>query len=336
MHLLDADRSRSKPPPCPVCQRESRLLKQEFRTDEAYRVHRCSGCKSIFCKDHYAPISPVYVSRTADDIDSFVLWCQGEGKVHAYRQLFGLLRALRHPIDSILDFGCGTGGFLRYAREQGAHALYGFDASAGQVAVAQRDLPEVRHSTAFSDYRSGHRRIQKLDLITLWDVIEHLRDPVRAFADIRAGCSPHTLVYISTPNGSSEYLKLHMRRLLGIPHSFVPWEHVLYFSRCGLHLFLESNGFEVVRSVATACYRRPLAPVEIIRRAGFAAASSTKYAPQLAVLCRLRTDVSEPPSKRIREFSDGDSSQEGIRPVAGRSGICREPHNATIPQRQFV
>src|SRR5512141_1913384 len=105
--------------PCPVCSHSGELLKTEIKDSQTYRIYRCGSCRSLFCNDHYAPISPDYVSRTAEDIDDFVLWCQGAGKIHTYRQLFRALEKMRHPVRTVLDFGCGTGGFLRYARERG-------------------------------------------------------------------------------------------------------------------------------------------------------------------------------------------------------------------------
>jgi 2-polyprenyl-3-methyl-5-hydroxy-6-metoxy-1,4-benzoquinol methylase len=268
---------------CPVCAGSGALLKAEERERQSYRIFRCGLCHSIWCPDHYAGISPDYIDREAADITPFVKWLQGEHKHAAFRQLFD---SLDGPVNSVLDVGCGTGGFLAYGQARGVKTLYGFDASRAQVEVARTVSPLVRQSISIADYIRQLGHVPRLDLITLWDVIEHIREPRGLLSELRDYCDPNTCLFLSTPNGINAYYKLHLRRALSVPHSFEPWEHVLYYSPDALRRMLEEHGFQVIHSTGVVCYPRRFGAFEAVRRCAFMAARRTPLAPQLFVLAR--------------------------------------------------
>ena len=271
---------------CPICAASGIFLKEEERTGHKYRSFRCTSCRSIWCPDHHASVSPDYVDRGSDDITPEVLWLQGEHKYPAFDQLFRVLSRRGHKVSSVLDIGCGTGGFLEYAKARGVPALYGFDAAGAQVSVARTVSEHVRQSVSLARYVRMLGCIPRWELITMWDVIEHLRKPENLLVELHGYCDADTLLLICTPNGVSEVIKLHARNLLSAAHSFIPWEHVLYYSLKGLRLILEKTGFETVYATGAVCYPRRVGTFEIIRRAGFAVSRRTPLAPQLFVLAR--------------------------------------------------
>lgn len=272
---------------CPLCNHNGCLLKIESQGNLLYQVLRCTSCRSIYCPNHYAQVSPDYICRTATDINIEVIHCQGAHKREAYEQLMKYLNSNRFAINSVLDFGCGTGGFLKFVQSHGLTELYGIDASAAQIEYARTSaLSNVRQFTSIREYSQAGIELPDLDLITLWDVIEHIRFPHQVLADIKEFCSPRTLVFFSTPNSEAEYIKYKARTTLSFPHSFSPWEHVLYYSPKGMRSFLENNGFEVLHLASTVCYRRSINLFELFRRVGFFISAHTEWAPQLFVLFR--------------------------------------------------
>ena len=72
----------------------------------------------------------------------------------------------------IVDLGCGTGEVLLALKDLGFKTLAGCDLSAEQVAVAYRMFPNVVESDLFVFLNS--QTDSSLELITLFDVIEHL------------------------------------------------------------------------------------------------------------------------------------------------------------------
>ena len=241
-----------------------------------YTIVFCKDCALLQCTEHHHDVSPEYICLNYGDIDETRIWCQGHHKDNAYRHWDKNFRVLKPEINHslrLLDIGCGTGGFLEHAKSSGVE-LYGFDASKAQSEYAIKRFPNVRYARSCSEYLVEHGDRKLLfDVITLWDVIEHIRNPLDYLREIREVIRPGGLVYISTPNGLAKLWKRKLYKLLSIDidlrGEFMPWEHVFYYSPCSLEYLLRKSGFKMLKIGAVPCYRRPLSTFEIARRALF-------------------------------------------------------------------
>jgi 2-polyprenyl-3-methyl-5-hydroxy-6-metoxy-1,4-benzoquinol methylase len=83
---------------------------------------------------------------------------------------------------------------------------------------------------------------ETFDLITLWDVIEHLQHPRQALATIRTWIRPDGSLTLLTPDFGSL-----TARLLGDRWPHLIRQHLFYFTRQTLTQMLEATGFTVVR-----------------------------------------------------------------------------------------
>lgn len=101
----------------------------------------------------------------------------------------------RHP-RRILDVGCGTGGMLRMLREFGT--VEGMDASDEALSFARAragpDVPLHR-----GELPGGLPPARRYDLITAFDVIEHIPDAVRALEALRAALAPGGTLVCTVP-----------------------------------------------------------------------------------------------------------------------------------------
>jgi SAM-dependent methyltransferase len=127
----------------------------------------------------------------------------GRGEGFAYdeaRHLAAYLYATTlAPEREVLDAGCGEG----FGTEMLAHVarrVLGIDYSAGAIAAAgaayQAPNLEFRHLDVY-DLPGLTRRF---DLITNFQVIEHLPDPARFLTAIRGGLAPGGVLMLTTPN----------------------------------------------------------------------------------------------------------------------------------------
>ncbi len=261
----------SHAPNCRLCgSPEIEEVAQEEHDARIYHVVRCSRCDLIQTVEHYADLSPDYVDLESSALDESRLWCQGTHKLPAFKQW--LAHALRfatskHP--TLLDVGCGTGGFLEFASAKGFRP-FGFDASRTQAEHAVTLFPEVRHASSVPGYLETLDQLQlKFDFITLWDVFEHIRNPIPFLQQLASALQPGGHLFISVPNGRAIPWKIRIRRALNKPLDLAPWEHVFYHSRLSLIKCFEACSLEAVSSGAVDCYPRPLSPFELCRRAGF-------------------------------------------------------------------
>lgn len=94
----------------------------------------------------------------------------------------------------VLDVGCGAGGMLAELARFGE--VWGIDPSA--------ELVEACHRRGFANVRVGRADALpvedgSVDLLTLFDTIEHVRDDVGALRECRRGLAPDGRLFISTP-----------------------------------------------------------------------------------------------------------------------------------------
>ncbi len=249
-------------------------LISEEHDHRAYHVIRCAQCDLIQTAEHYAEFSPEYVGLENSALDEDRLWCQGTHKLPAFKQWLAYAARLRNGQNSdrsrrLLDVGCGTGGFLKFASAHGFR-VYGFDASQAQAEYVQKLFPDVRRANSIQEYlllidQPG----MKFDFITLWDVFEHIRNPIQFLQELAGALQPGGQLFLATPNGGAIPWKIRIRRALNKPLDLAPWEHVFYHSMHSLKKSLETASLEPVCFGAVACYPRPFSPFEICRRTGF-------------------------------------------------------------------
>lgn len=136
----------------------------------------------------------------------------------------------------LLDVGAYTGVFVEVACSRNWQAT-GVEPSRWASSVAQGKGLPVYQGTLDMDELSDRR----FDVITMWDVIEHLDDPAAEIAKARHLLKAGGLMAIHTMDVNSLAAKVMGRRW--------PWlmdMHVHYFSRDTIRRLLTDNGLEVV------------------------------------------------------------------------------------------
>jgi 2-polyprenyl-3-methyl-5-hydroxy-6-metoxy-1,4-benzoquinol methylase len=108
------------------------------------------------------------------------------------------------PSPRVLDVGCGTGFLLEQLAGRGFRGI-GVDLSPESVEHANRRLAEIGAADRLTaQVGSAYEPPDgPFDLIALTDVLEHLEDPRRCLAALRAQLAPDGLLVISTPNRRS-------------------------------------------------------------------------------------------------------------------------------------
>jgi 2-polyprenyl-3-methyl-5-hydroxy-6-metoxy-1,4-benzoquinol methylase len=163
---------------------------------------------------------------------------EASGRVETFR--LALRDISRHESGGrLLDVGCHTGIFLDVARQAGWET-YGVEPSRWSAERARaRGLKVVDRTLAEAGFREG-----SFDVITMWDVIEHLAQPKEELQRAARLLRPGGLLALSTMNVESWFPRLLRRRW--------PWYmqmHLYYFSPRTLRQMLAQTGFEMVETV---------------------------------------------------------------------------------------
>jgi SAM-dependent methyltransferase len=157
-----------------------------------------------------------------------------------------LRRSVRPPHGlRLLDVGCSSGLFLDEARAEGFD-VWGAELSADTAAFARSHFGLEVHP---GDWRTAGHADRSFDVITLFDVIEHLPDPLAELRAIRRLLKPGGLLLQSTPNIDGLFPRLSYKlsgRLDYWPHPEPPY-HLYQFSERTLAEMTERAGFEVSR-----------------------------------------------------------------------------------------
>lgn len=138
----------------------------------------------------------------------------------------------------ILDIGCGNGGFLLQMKSLG-FTVEGTEWSAQSAARVPHETGITVH---VGDLLSLDLPRNSFDLITLWHVFEHLRDPRKVMERIDELLSPVGTLILSLPNADS--WQAHSFRTHWFHHD--PPRHLFAFGRNALTKLLEFSGFDVV------------------------------------------------------------------------------------------
>jgi len=140
---------------------------------------------------------------------------------------------------SILDVGCAAGFFLESLGP--AWDRYGCDASSAMVRLANQQFGERITETVFEEYSPG----RTFDVITMWDFIEHVADPVACLNKVASLLADDGYVFIGTPDTASPVVHILGKHW----YNYIPPAHLHYFSRWNIPIFLRNNGFRMKRLV---------------------------------------------------------------------------------------
>jgi 2-polyprenyl-3-methyl-5-hydroxy-6-metoxy-1,4-benzoquinol methylase len=140
---------------------------------------------------------------------------------------------------SLLDFGCGVGGLCGIGREYGLKTT-GIepDPFARQQAMKDRAL----NVYASIDALRAADPEARFDIITMWDVIEHLREPWNELTQLSALLRPGGRLLLSTPNAGSLRARLQKHRWENIVNP----THFYYFTQRSLRLALRRAGISEI------------------------------------------------------------------------------------------
>ena len=234
------------PPPCNICGGEAAITL--FRKN-GYDLVRCSNCGLVFVAN----------PPTQSELEELYSFASGYHAVLADEnspecrimmdRARGYYRTLarRGRTGRLLDVGCSAGFFLKVAADNGWECC-GVEMSndTAEIARSRYGLAVTTGTIEQAAYPPG-----SFDVITLFDIVEHVRD-VTAFMDkVRELLKDDGIILISTPNidGLFPSLSYKMANKLGYwPHPEPPL-HLYQFSKRSIQALLARTGFSPIEIV---------------------------------------------------------------------------------------
>lgn len=138
-----------------------------------------------------------------------------------------------------LDVGCGSGLILQAAKEHGHWSLFGIEPVKEMAEYTSEQLNVPVFAGTFEDYQG---QAAEYDIVSMWDVIEHLSEPFNAMKEVSKLLKPGGVFIFSTPNLNSLDRKIFKDSWLGYD---LP-RHLYLFPDSLLRKVLKSHGLEVL------------------------------------------------------------------------------------------
>jgi 2-polyprenyl-3-methyl-5-hydroxy-6-metoxy-1,4-benzoquinol methylase len=209
---------------CYLCDNDTYIVRKgTVRDNKELKILECSKCQlvSLSSFDHIG--NNFYGSSqghddSSQDIESWLKECETDDD----RRANYLSQFIKNK--SILDFGCGAGGLLIRLKKK-TPDLYGVE-------------PELRLKKHFTDHgltvlsiESLQRIKIKFDYITLFHVLEHIKDPVSILSTLSNMLNDNGKIIIEVPNSQEALICLYESDAY---RKFIYWSQHLY-------LFNEEN-----------------------------------------------------------------------------------------------
>lgn len=149
-----------------------------------------------------------------------------------------------HGQGRLLDFGCGSGEFLRLMSSRG-WSVTGLDSSSRAV---DRIRQELGLNALVGSLPHLDLEPESFDVITMWHALEHVHEPVALLREARKLLAPGGKLVIAVPNIDSWPFRWFGRHWYGLD---LP-RHLTHFTAASLLQMLQRSGFatEPVRYTA--------------------------------------------------------------------------------------
>jgi 2-polyprenyl-3-methyl-5-hydroxy-6-metoxy-1,4-benzoquinol methylase len=233
---------------CPVC------LGEKFKevlscadyttTKEEFVICQCSDCSFQF-------------TNPRPDINESGKYYQSENYISHTDSKKGLLNKLyqiardymiatkykstvkKYNAKSLVDYGCGTGDFLKYCIDKGHNAIgLEIDDSARKIAL-NKGCKEVYEPSHLSNISSD-----SADIITLWHVLEHIHDLHPTVKHFNRILNESGTLVIAVPNHESHDAKHYGKYWAAYD---VP-RHLYHFNIASMIRLMNDEGFKLIET----------------------------------------------------------------------------------------
>jgi 2-polyprenyl-3-methyl-5-hydroxy-6-metoxy-1,4-benzoquinol methylase len=252
---------------CPLCADASVETVFGF---ERHCLSRCSTCGLVFdCRrPTLAELSDYYRQYSYGDLKP----CS-HPTIASFQRLLSDFEAFRH-YGTVLDIGCGQGDFLWQARQRGWSAQGSEFSTAAAALCRKRGLSVTQRPLSQAGFTPA-----SFDVITAFEVLEHVNDPSELISSVRFLLRPGGLFYLTTPNFDSllRFAEGEKFKMLCYP------EHLCFYTKSSLSNLARLHNFRLLRLRTTG--------LDLSRAKNLARGPAQRSSPSNSAMLRKDLDV---------------------------------------------
>ncbi|MFY8326060.1 class I SAM-dependent methyltransferase [Pseudoalteromonas sp. ZZD1] len=222
---------------CPVCNSNSLI---HFTEKFGFNLDKCSECSHIFCNPMPSEEQlEIYYNSEMKEFENEFFEESFENRVPIFTKR---IEKIKNYISSgkLLDVGSAIGIFIEaLKRDASPFHITCCDPSVDACNKLKYRYPDIEIYTTLIENLNNP---QAFDLVTMWDTIEHIRDPIALSESISEVLKDDGFWFFSTPNTSSfEW------QIAGTEHvQILPPGHINLFNLDSINVLLEKSGFKLV------------------------------------------------------------------------------------------
>ena len=229
-----------RPEPCAVCGQSG--VREWLRSPDRlhgrevpYTLVRCPGCSLVSL--HHPPKPDEMHLHYTDAYHKLISGAGGPNPARRWRDRKATVETYKQS-GNLLDLGCSSGSFLGCMRSD-SWKLYGVEMSPQE---AQRAVARTGAQVFVGLVPDARFAPESFDVITCFDVLEHVYDPLRVVAKVREWLKPGGIFYVQVPNIDSAE-----GRVFGTYwHGLELPRHLFHYSPSSLKFLVESVGLHNV------------------------------------------------------------------------------------------
>lgn len=214
---------------CFLCNSDNhKVLHKGVRDNECIDVLKCSECSLEFLSD-FSHINKSFYEKGLMHNKEIDKWIK-----NTYCDDFRRFKFLEQKIQGkkVLDFGCGNGGFVKLAQCDGVEI--------------DESMKEYFDVNGLCVYSSIDNLKQAYDYITLFHVVEHLKNPIEILNGLKSKLAKDGRLIIEVPNCNDALISLYKSKSF---EDFTYWScHLFNYNECTLSKVLEKSGYRVIKT----------------------------------------------------------------------------------------
>lgn len=218
---------------CYLCGgKETRERPGKVRDIPNLKVLECISCGLVFLSSFSHIGQDFYESSQMHAAEISIEDWVRETRVDDDRRFLYLSQLIQNK--SILDFGCGTGGFLKRAKTVASMAM--------GLEIEKRLKPYFR-TNGLTVADNLEAITDDFDFITLFHVLEHMEDPIHVLKSLSSKLKKNGRIILEVPNADDVLLTLYKNKAFS---EFTYWScHLFLFNNSTISNLAKKAGFQI-------------------------------------------------------------------------------------------
>ena len=217
---------------CYLCKSDKYIQKKGTVRDKPdLKILECKNCKLVTLNSFDHIKKNYYENSKMNSKNTSLEDWKSDSYIDDSRRIKNFRRLLFNRI--LLDFGCGAGGFLQLSKPITKRS-YGFELDNSVIKYWKNKL---------KIYNNLNDVKLKFDIITMFHVLEHLKDPIKTLTGLKKILKPNGIIIMEVPNSNDALINLYDSSSF---QKFTYWSnHLFLYNSDNLAKIISKAGYKV-------------------------------------------------------------------------------------------